>query len=434
MKQRNPIWPMWIAALLVVAMSGQVAAQNVHEARDSVKIYFRQGKIELDPEFRNNRESLNRIADSLRTSYADSVYRLQKILVVGGASPEGSVKLNKWLSEKRAGVLFDYLSRYGTLPDSLKTTDFIGRDWNGLIRLVENDPEVPYREETLALLREIAGGARGDASSHGDHLERLRQLREGVPYYYMYKILFPELRASRLYLWYEKVWNPIALVPQPKTEILIPQVDTVFVRDTLIVRDTVYLPAQCPPFYMNIRTNMLYDALLVPNIGVEFYLGKDWSVVANWMYGWWKTDRRHWYWRAYGGDIALRKWFGKAAKEKPLTGHHLGIYGQMFTYDFETGGRGYMGGKPGGTLWDKMNWAAGVEYGYSLPVARRLNIDFTVGVGYWGGTYHEYKPVDGCYVWQSTKQRHWFGPTKAEVSLVWLIGRGNYNKEKGGKR
>lgn len=425
---------MWIAALLVVAMSGQVAAQNVHEARDSVKIHFRQGKIELDPEFRNNRESLNRIADSLRTSYADSVYRLQKILVVGGASPEGSVKLNKWLSEKRAGVLFDYLSRYGTLPDSLKTTDFIGRDWNGLIRLVENDPEVPYREETLALLREIAGGARGDASSHGDHLERLRQLREGVPYYYMYKILFPELRASRLYLWYEKVWNPTALVPQPKTEILIPQVDTVFVRDTLIVRDTVYLPAQCPPFYMNIRTNMLYDALLVPNIGVEFYLGKDWSVVANWMYGWWKTDRRHWYWRAYGGDIAVRKWFGKAAKEKPLTGHHLGIYGQIFTYDFETGGRGYMGGKPGGTLWDKMNWAAGVEYGYSLPVARRLNIDFTVGVGYWGGTYYEYKPVDGCYVWQSTKQRHWFGPTKAEVSLVWLIGRGNCNKEKGGKR
>lgn len=425
---------MWIAALLVVAMSGQVAAQNVHEAHDSVKIYFRQGKIELDPEFRNNREALNRIADSLRTSYADSVYRLQKILVVGGASPEGSVKLNKWLSEKRAGVLFDYLSRYGTLPDSLKTTDFIGRDWNGLIRLVENDPEVPYREETLALLREIAGGARGDASSHGDHLERLRQLREGVPYYYMYKILFPELRASRLYLWYEKVWNPTALVPQPKTEILIPQVDTVFVRDTLIVRDTVYLPAQCPPFYMNIRTNMLYDALLVPNIGIEFYLGKDWSVVANWMYGWWKRDHNHWYWRAYGGDIALRKWFGKAAKEKPLTGHHLGIYGQIFTYDFETGGKGYMGGKPGGTLWNKMNYAAGVEYGYSLPIAWRLNIDFTVGVGYWGGTYHEYKPVDGCYVWQSTKQRHWFGPTKAEVSLVWLIGRGNYNKEKGGKR
>ncbi|KEJ86528.1 hypothetical protein HMPREF1002_00726 [Porphyromonas sp. 31_2] len=179
---------------------------------------------------------------------------------------------------------------------------------------------------------------------------------------------------------------------------------------------------------------MLYDALLVPNIGVEFYLGKDWSVGANWMYAWWKTDRRHWYWRTYGGDMVIRKWLGKAAKEKPLTGHHLGLYGQIFTYDFETGGKGYMGGKPGGTLWDKMNYSAGVEYGYSLPVAYRLNIDFTIAVGYWGGTYYEYTPVDNCYVWQATKERHWFGPTKAEISLVWLIGRENFNKGKGGRR
>lgn len=116
------------------------------------------------------------------------------------------------------------------------------------------------------------------------------------------------------------------------------------------------------------------------------------------------------------------------------TGHHLGIYGQAFTYDFETGHKGYIGGKPGGTLWDKLNYAIGVEYGYSLPISRRLNLDFTLGVGYWGGEYHEYIPSDGHYVWQSTKQRHWFGPTKAEVSLIWLIGRGNYNEKKGGKR
>lgn len=90
--------------------------------------------------------------------------------------------------------------------------------------------------------------------------------------------------------------------------------------------------------------------------------------------------------------------------------------------------------KPGGTLWDKLNYAIGVEYGYSLPISRRLNLDFTLGVGYWGGEYHEYIPSDGHYVWQSTKQRHWFGPTKAEVSLIWLIGRGNYNEKKGGKR
>ena len=52
---------------------------------------------------------------------------------------EGSILLNRRLSVKRANVLFDYLSRYGELPDSLKTNVFLGRDWNGLIRLVSDD-------------------------------------------------------------------------------------------------------------------------------------------------------------------------------------------------------------------------------------------------------------------------------------------------------
>ena len=81
-----------------------------------------------------------------------------------------------------------------------------------------------------------------------------------------------------------------------------------------------------------------------------------------------------------------------------------------------------------------MNYAVGLEYGYSLPVGRRLNLDFTVGVGYWGGEYQKYLPEDGDYVWIETRQRHWFGPTKAEISLVWLLGRGNYNTKKEGKR
>ena len=43
-------------------------------------------------------------------------------------------------------------------------------------------------------------------------------------------------------------------------------------------------------------------------------------------------------------------------------------------------------------------------------------------------------PLDGHYVWQTTKKRRWFGPTKAGISLVWLIGRGNYNEKKGGRQ
>ncbi|MGM9860112.1 MAG: DUF3575 domain-containing protein, partial [Muribaculaceae bacterium] len=185
------------------------------------------------------------------------------------------------------------------------------------------------------------------------------------------------------------------------------------------------------PLYMSLKTNMLYDAALLPNIGAELYVGSNISVAANWMYGWWNCDSRHHYWRAYGGDVGVRYWLSHG---KPLTGHHIGVYGQMLTYDFEWGGKGYMGGVPGGSLWDKAHWGAGIEYGFALPIARRLNIDFTIGLGYLGGEYREYIPIDNCYVWQATKYRHWWGPTKVEVSLVWLIGRDNYNKAKGGEQ
>ena len=93
------------------------------------------------------------------------------------------------------------------------------------------------------------------------------------------------------------------------------------------------------------------------------------------------------------------------------------------TYDFCVNGRGQIGGDTLSTLWDKPNYAAGVEYGYSLPIAKQLNLDFCLGVGYMGGEYKEYTHMDDCYVWQVTKSRHLIGPTKAEISLVWIIGR-----------
>lgn len=98
---------------------------------------------------------------------------------------------------------------------------------------------------------------------------------------------------------------------------------------------------------MSLKTNLLYDAALVSNIGAEFYLGKGWSVGANWMYAWWNSNKRHNYWRIYGGELDIRKYFGRRAQTKPLTGHHLGIYGQAFTYDFETGHKGYIGRQAG---------------------------------------------------------------------------------------
>ncbi len=133
---------------------------------------------------------------------------------------------------------------------------------------------------------------------------------------------------------------------------------------------------------MAIRTNIIYDALLIPNMRSGIRPRQEMDGCRQ-RHVWLVEQRpQPLVLASYGGDVALRKWLGKAARRKALTGHHVGVYGQIFTYDFETGGRGYMGGKPGGTLWDKMNYVVGAEYGYSLPIARRWNIDFTIGAGY----------------------------------------------------
>lgn len=180
------------------------------------------------------------------------------------------------------------------------------------------------------------------------------------------------------------------------------------------------------PLYLAFRTNMLLDAVAVPNVGFEWAFAPLWSASATWMYAWWDNRGSNFFLRTYGGDLELRRWFGPRAAAKPLTGHHIGIYGQMLTYDIEFGHRGYLG--------DRWSYGAGISYGYSLPVGRHINIDFSLGVGYLGGKYREYLPIEGHYVWQATKQRRWFGPTKLEVTLVWLLGRGNVNERKGGSR
>lgn len=420
--------------LLLLSAGFSVAQEPLSRDTAAVKVYFRQGQATLDSMFRDNGSRLDSFARLLASFREDTASCIRSVRVVSGASPEGSSKINKSLSERRAAAIRSYLEKRVSAGSYTFDVKSPGVDWEGLARLVEAS-DMPYREEVLNILYTTPEWIFKGGKIVDGRQRQLGMLRGGIPWRYMEKHFFPELRFSGVLvvLETEQVEIPTPEVVAPHDTVIVEHRDTVEVvrHDTVVVPGPV-VPS-CKPFYMALKTNLLYDVALVPNIGAEFYLGRGWSVGGNWMYAWWKSDRRHNYWRLYGGELDIRKYFGRRAAGKPLTGHHLGLYGQLFTYDFETGGTGYMGGKPGGTLWEKMNYAVGLEYGYSLPVARRLNLDFVIEVGYWGGEYHKYDPVDGHYVWKETRQRHWFGPTKAEISLVWLIGRGNYN-EKGGKR
>ena len=430
-----------------------VCAAISAQTKDSVVIYFPKNSAKLDLNFRGNDQSVRSILDSLSIFVNDSVYKIKSITYSGAASPEGNKAYNERLADLRARSLFRYISNYTVLPDSIQFVKSLGRDWAGLIRLVKQDSNLPQREYVLQVLEDIVNNS---ASTAEDPLLKLMKISNGTAYKYMYDNIFPSLRATYFDIVYEKISkSDRILLEQNKKDldsiVFVEVIDTVIPdqqrvvlpadsmasdqsalqsTDSVVSDQSIALPtdtmaepqdsAFCRPFYMAIKSNMLYDAAMTPNAAIEFYLGAGFSLTANWQYAWWKRDKSAFYWRTYGGDVEARYWFGKLANEKPLTGHHVGLYGQMITYDFEFGGSGILA--------PRWSWAIGASYGYSLPIHRVLNIDFSAGVGYHTGIYHEYIPIDGEYIWQATKRRRWIGPTKFEVSLVWLIGCDNYNK------
>lgn len=169
------------------------------------------------------------------------------------------------------------------------------------------------------------------------------------------------------------------------------------------------------PNMIHLSTNMLYDAALVPNVGMEYAFGRHWSAKVNAMYAWWSNDSRHRYWRVAGATVEMRRWFGTNVDAFELRGHHMGAYMGAYRYDFELGDTGNMA---------DFNYGIGVSYGYSMPIGRKLSLDLGVSVGYIGGNYTKYDYEYECYMWIADMRRNYFGVTRAEASLVWHIELG----------
>ena len=415
-------------AFIFLALAVQTAAAQENDKKE-VCIGFRVGSSLLDPKFENNEANLNDVIQFLNEVRNDTTIELTQVTFCGSASPEGGNKLNRNLAKRRCANMEQYVRQRIMLPEDIIKRQEWSDAWQKLAIYVENS-DMPNKKEVLHELLETPEYTYNKYGALVDsRKKRLMDMNYGRTWNYMLDKFFPSVRNASAILVTIRKKNEPAPEPQPE-----PVVEELKQPEPVVQPEPIVDTKQ--PAYFAIKTNMLYDALLVPNVGVEFSLGKRWSVAADWMYGWWSRNKSNRYWRVYGGGLTVRKYFGAKATEKPLQGHHIGINAQMLTYDIEFGGKGYMGGKPGGTLWDRMNYTIGAEYGYSMPVARRLNIDFSLAAGYMGGRYYEYTPLDGHYVWQATKNRKWIGPTKVEVSLVWLLGHGNYNTKtkKGGEK
>jgi hypothetical protein len=428
-------WTKVRLALLIAVAATWVARPALAQSSTDAEftVLFPVNVSEIQPWFADNRATLDRMISLLRRVQADPGLRLTGVEFTGSASPDGYTYLNIPLAERRLLALEHYVRSHVWLPDSVVGRGEFSVGWKQLERLVAAS-QLPGRDQVLHILRycpEHIYDAQGVLID--SRKRRLMDLNEGDAWRTLQSLFFAQLRSAcmiRVSVARTECPYPYR-APQPLAALCMPDSSLMRIQSDVTLRlaqaaASVPQPARRERhFYMGLRTNLAYDALCIPRLGAEFYLGRRWSLQLDGEYAWWSNDARHRYWRFYGADVKLRKWMGARARRKPLTGHHLGLEMHVFTYDFEWGGKGYMGGEPGHSWLTKRNYAAGLEYGYAMPLGRRLNLDVALTAGYWWGEYYEYEPYQNGYVWQKLRRRQWVGPVNAELSLV-------VNRKKGG--
>ena len=487
-----------ILAALLFCFGTLKAQQSV----DSMRLYFRRGYSTLEYTLRGNRSSLDELLRALQAARSDSLEAgTIRLHLLGSASPDGTYRANRRLSEKRMHAVLDLLHERAALPDSLITAEAVGIDWEGLAGWIEGHAECPARAELLEIIRHTPLLIRDAQGRIVDGRTRqLMGLQGGRPYNYLLEHCFPELRNATLYL-YRPAFAAAAEKPEGASADGADGTDGVgaagagegagttgaddgaddgaaegagvadaaegtgaaggagragagaagiaeeaaaegaaaaagtgtagetgaagtvgtvgtagTVAETAAAGETA---AESEPLHrLAIKTNLLYDAILMPSLEVEYRIDDRWSVAVEGDVAWWKRDSRHKYYQIATILPEGRYWF---RTKKPWHGHYVGLFAGGSWYDLENGGRGYKG----------EFWTVGISYGYMFPIGRRWSLEAGLGVGFLRTRYEEYLPIEGHYVYQQTSRTNWLGPVKLKFALVyrlWDINR------KGGRK
>ena len=163
-----------------------------------------------------------------------------------------------------------------------------------------------------------------------------------------------------------------------------------------------------------VKTNLLFDAALMPNIELEVPIGKRWSLNGEYMVPWWLINDDRYCLQILMGGLEVRYRPGKRSGRDVLTGHFIGLYAGGGKYDLQWDKNGYQG---------EFFIAAGVSYGYAHSIARNLRLEYNIGIGMLRTDYRHYHSRDNhrTLLWQENGEYTWLGPTKLKISLVWLI-------------
>lgn len=167
-----------------------------------------------------------------------------------------------------------------------------------------------------------------------------------------------------------------------------------------------------------IKTNLLYDAASAINVGIEAPIGDHWSVAADWVAPWWSSYDKQIYIQMMLGSIEGRYWFGNREDKLQLTGWFAGLSLAGGLYD-------YMFDPISGVQGELQAYSAVGGYAHAINKSGNLRMEYSLGLGYMRNQYVKYwwDGFDYTLVAPSPQTwiTNWFGPTKVQVSLVYML-------------
>lgn len=173
---------------------------------------------------------------------------------------------------------------------------------------------------------------------------------------------------------------------------------------------------------ITIKTNLLYGVgTFTPNIGIEIGLGKRTTLDISGGYNWFNLDGAN-----SSNNKKLVHWIVQPEFRyflcERFTGHFFGIHAIGSQYNI--GGYElpmFFGKESKNYRYEGYAYGAGLSYGYQLPLAKRWNLEFNIGVGYMRMKYDQYDCSNCGELKENGATKNYFGPTKAGISLIFLI-------------
>ncbi|MCM1297290.1 MAG: DUF3575 domain-containing protein [Muribaculaceae bacterium] len=399
----------YLALLILIALLSVVPCMASEATTDTItisarsqahaRIDFKVNLTNFDNTYHSNDSALEQVLARIDSMVLDPRVRVERITVVGTASPEGPYLNNVRLATDRARAFVSILQSRYSFQEGIYAISTIPEDWDGMRTMLAVDSTIPFGDVVLSFIDQTA-------NIDLDTRERLlKSLDGGVPYLSMRDHVLPYLRRASVLVDYDTRWLSSRMDNiEPAYTDVCPHTGTPSLAPVSL--DSPVHVAQRQRFFA-LKTNLLWDAALCANLGFELELWPQWSLdVPVWYSPYDITSR--WRIRLLATQPEVRYWLRDAG-----AGHYLGVHASVIGFNVSLAGD---------FRYQDPNHAAfglGIGYGFAfhLDKAHRWSMEAQIGAGYLSYKWIKYHNTGRNGAEVSRSGGTYWGITRAGIAV-----------------